>query len=316
MTPLIHFAFVLVPQFSHLAFANAVEPLRIANLISGEELYRWSFVSQTGEPAEASNGSLTVVHHGFADVPACDRLFVLSGVGVAAQCTPALLAMLRRLRARGVALGALCSGAWVLAQAGFLDGRQAAIHWEFHDSFMEAFPDVALVRSVFVADGPIQSASGGSATADLMLHLIGQTHGEDLAISVADQMVYNAVRESSAEQRVSLQARQGIRNPRLAKAIAIMRDTLEQPMAAARIADEIGLSSRQLERLFGKFLNTTPKKYYMELRLDRARLLLLQTEMSVSEVAYGCGFESPGHFARVFKAAYGVSPVMQRSRLS
>lgn len=156
----------------------------------------------------------------------------------------------------------------------------------------------------------------GGGTADLMLHLIGQTHGEDLAISVADQMVYNAVRESSANQKVSLQARQGMRNPRLAKAIAIMRDTLEQPIAAARIADEIGLSSRQLERLFGKFLNTTPKKHYMELRLDRARLLLLQTEMSVSEVAYGCGFDSPGHFARVFKAAYGVSPVMQRSRLS
>lgn len=279
-------------------------------------MYRWSFLSETGAPAEASNGSLTVVHHGFDDIPACDRMFVLSGVGVKSHCSRALLATLRRLRARGVALGALCSGAWVLAEAGFLDGSKAALHWEFHDSFMEAFPDVALMHSVFVADEPIVTASGGSATADLMLHLIGAAHGADLAVAVSDQMVYNAVREASAEQRVSLQSRQGMRNPRLAKAIALMHATLEEPMSAASIAAQIGLSSRQLERLFGKFLNTTPKKYYMELRLERARLLLLQTEMSVGEVAYGCGFESPGHFARVYKTAYGVSPVMQRARLS
>lgn len=316
MTRPTHYVFVLLPEFSHLAFANAVEPLRIANLISGETHYRWSFVSETGSPAEASNGSLTVVHHSYDDIPACDRLFVLSGVAVMRHCSRPFMAMLRRQRARGTTLGALCSGAWALAQAGFLDGRKAAIHWEFHDSFMEAFPDVALERSVFVADEPIVTASGGSATADLMLHLIGEAHGLDLAVAVSDQMVYNAVREASAEQRVSLQARQGMRNPRLAQAIALMRETLEDPLPATRIAAEIGLSSRQLERLFGKHLNTTPKKYYMDLRLERARLLLLQTEMSVSEVAYGCGFESPGHFARVYKTAYGISPVMQRSRLS
>lgn len=311
-----HFVFLLVEEFSHLAFANAVEPLRIANLVSGKELYRWSFASEDGETATASNGATILVHHGLADLPGCDRLFVLSGVNVRDHVSDKLKAALRRARSRGIALGALCSGAYVLARTGFLDELPAAIHWEFHDSFMEEFPGVMLTRSVFVADAPIVSASGGSATADLMLHLIAETHGEDLSIIVADQMVYTAVREGSAEQRVSLQARSGVRSPRLAEAIRIMRAAVEEPIPTTGIARQVGVSTRQLERLFGKYLNTSPKKYMLELRLERARSLLVQTEMSVVEIALACGFENPGHFSRVYRTTFGISPTNQRRRLS
>ncbi|MGB0440470.1 MAG: GlxA family transcriptional regulator, partial [Paracoccaceae bacterium] len=212
--------------------------------------------------------------------------------------------------------GALCSGAYVLARAGFLDGQRAAIHWEFHDSFMEEFPDVALLRNVFVADAPHMTASGGSATADLMLHLIQHDHGYDLSVAVSDQMVYNAVRDASAEQRVSLQSRQGGRNPHLARAVDLMRTHIEDPLSPVDIARDIGISTRQLERVFGRFLNTSPKKYYMDLRLERARLLLVQTEKSVMDVAIACGFESAGHFSRVYRASYGVTPMAQRGRLA
>lgn len=311
-----HFVFLLVEEFSHLAFANAVEPLRIANLMSGKELYRWTFASENGETATASNGATTLVQHGLSDLPDCDRLFVLSGVNVRHHVTDRLKAAIRRARSHGVKLGALCSGAYVLAKMGLLDNLPAAIHWEFHDSFEEEFPDVALMRSVFVADAPIVSASGGSATADLMLHLIGETHGEDLSITVADQMVYTTVREGSARQRVSLQSRTGIRSPRLAEAIRIMRAAVEEPIPTTEIARQVGVSTRQLERLFGKYLQVSPKKYMLELRLERARSLLVQTEMSVVEVALACGFENSGHFSRVYRATYGVSPTHQRRRLS
>jgi len=311
-----HFVFLLVEEFSHLAFANAVEPLRIANLVSGKALYRWSFASENGETATASNASTTLVHHGLGDLPACDRLFVLSGMNVRNHVSDKLKAALRRCRTRGIALGALCSGAYVLARMGVLEGLAAAIHWEFHDSFMEEFPDVKLTRSVFVANAPIVSASGGSATADLMLHLIAEKHGEELSITVADQMVYTAVREGSAEQRVSLQARSGVRSPRLAEATRIMRAAVEEPLATTEIARRVGVSTRQLERLFGKYLNTSPKKYMLELRLERARSLLVQTEMSVVEIALACGFENPGHFSRVYRTAFGISPTNQRRRLS
>ncbi len=193
---------------------------------------------------------------------------------------------------------------------------QAAIHWEYHDSFMEEFPDVNLVRNVFVADTKFITASGGTATADLMLHLIERDHSYDLSVAVADQMVYNAVRNATAEQRVSLQSRNGIRNKHLAKAIEIMRNRVDNPISSSVIAQELGISTRQIERLFERYLNASPKKYFTEMRLERARHLLLQTESAVTEVALACGFENFGHFSRLYRATYGVSPMMQRGRLT
>ena len=309
-----HFIFVLVKDFSHLAFACAVEPLRLANWVSGKELYRWSFVSDNGESATCSNGSVTLVHYGFNDIPKCDHLFVLSGNNMRGHVTPSLLSMLRRQRAMGTQIGALCSGAYILAKAGFLDGMKAAIHWEFHDSFMEEFNKVNLVRNVFVADEKYLTASGGTAASDLMLHLIEKDHGYNLAISVADQMVYNAVREATADQRVSLQSRNGMRSAHLVAALKMMSANLEYPISPTEIAAQIGISTRQLERHFGKYLNSSPKKYYMELRLEKARKLLVQTELSVTSVAFACGFENPGHFSRVYRIHFGTPPGKQRGR--
>lgn len=311
-----HFAFLLVEEFSHLAFSCAVEPLRIANLVSGQDLYRWSFGSENGEQAICSNGSVTLVHYSFDAIPKCEQLFVLSGLNMKNHVSKPLLAALRRERVRGTKIGALCSGAWLLAEAGLLEGMQAAIHWEYHDCFMETFPDVNLVRSVFVSNEKHMTASGGTATADLMLHLIETQHGYDLSVAVSDQMVYNAVRNATAEQRVSLQSRNGMRNAHLARAIQMMQDHISEPVSPALIAEEIGISTRQLERLFGKYLNASPKKYFMEMRLERARNLLIQSESSVTEIAFACGFESPGHFSRVYRAAFGIPPMMQKGKIT
>jgi len=311
-----HFVFALVEDFTHMALSCAVDPLRIANLIADKDLYRWSFASEDGKTATASNEAVTLVHHAFDALPDCDRLFVLSGIHMTDKDCARLVASLRRERARGTTIGALCSGAYILARAGFLNGMQAAIHWDYHDSFMEAFPEVNLVRNVFVSDEKHVTASGGTATADLMLYLIERDHGYDMSVAVADQMVYNAVRKGTAAQRVSLQSRNGMRNTHLAKAIQVMHDHLEDPISPSVIALDLGISTRQLERLFGKYLNSSPKKYFMEMRLERARHLLLQSEASITEVAMACGFESPGHFSRVYRANFGVTPMLQRDRLS
>lgn len=312
-----HFVFALVEDFTHMAFSCAVDPLRIANLISGKELYRWSFASLSGESERSSSGAVTMTHHRFDALPSCDRLFVLSGIHMRQKDCKTLIAALRRIdRIQKVKLGALCSGAYILARAGLLNGHKAAIHWEYHDSFTEEFPEVHLMRSVFVADDKYVTASGGTATADLMLSLIEKDHGYDLAVDVADQMVYNAVRDSSSAQKVSLQSRNGMRNAHLVRAIEIMRTHLEDTITPADVAEQIGISTRQLERLFGKYLNTSPKRYYMELRLERARHLLVQTELSVTDVALACGFGSIGNFSRVYRSSFGVTPMMQRGKLS
>lgn len=311
-----HFVFLLVEEHTHLTLSCAIEPLRIANMISGRELYSWSFAAENGETSTASNGTVSLVHHGFGDLPGCERLFVISGLGMNRMMSPALLACLRRARSRGVAIGALCSAAWLLAEAGFLDGMSAAIHWEYHDAFAEKFPDVTLVRSVFVADAKHVTASGGTATADLMLHLIEADHGYDLSVAVSDMMAYTGARTASAEQRVSMQARTGMRNPHVAKAVQMMRDALEDPVSPASIAQDLGISLRQLKRLFGHHFNTSPKRFYMELRLERARNLLVHTELSVSEIACACGFHSAGHFTRVYRNMHGTTPTAQRGRLA
>ncbi|MEM9221189.1 MAG: GlxA family transcriptional regulator [Pseudomonadota bacterium] len=312
-----HFVFALVEDFTHMAFACAVDPLRIANLISGKSLYQWSYASLDGETVRSSDHTVVQVHHRFDTLPPCDNLFVISGIGVRTGTHADLIKALRRVdRLSNTRIGALCSGAWILAKAGFLEGRSAAIHWESHDGFMEAFPDVQLVRSVFVAKERYVTASGGSATADLMLHLIAETHGSDLSTAVADQMVYNAVREGTAPQKVSLQSRNGMRNRHLVSALETMKSRLGEPLSSSEIARGLGISTRQLERLFGKYLNTTPKRYFMEMRLDRARHLLIQTEMSITEVALSCGFENPTHFTRLYRAAFGITPLTQRTKLT
>jgi transcriptional regulator GlxA family with amidase domain len=312
-----HFVFALTQDFTHLAFACAVEPLRIANLVSGQELYRWSFASEDGRTATSSNGAVTLVHHRFDTLPPCDRLFVISGLDVQKHDHSALVTMLRReARSRKTRIGALCSGAYVLARAGLLDGHRAAIHWDYHDGFAEAFPAVELVRGVFVADDAILTASGGTATADLMLHLIERDHGYDLSVAVADQMVYNTVRSESGAQRLSLQSRKGVRNRHLSGAVEMMRTTLDLPVPTAEIAGRLGITPRQMERLFRANLGMTPRQHYREMRLERARSLLLQTELSIIEVAVATGFQSAGHFTRTYRLAYGVTPTQQRGRLT
>lgn len=307
--------FLLIDNFSHLAFSCAIEPLRIANRVSGRPLFRWSLASADGVSAACSNRSVTLVDRGLEPLRHVDRLLVISGDEVQSRATPDILGFLRRERAAGTPIGAICSGAYLLASAGFLTDQAAAIHWEYHDLVAELFPEVRLVRGVFVADQKFITAAGGTAAADLMLHLIAAEHGADLATAVADQMVYNAVREATAEQRVSLQARHGTRNAYLMRAVELVQENLEDPLSPGQIADALGISTRQIERLFQRHLGTSPKRFIMETRLTRARNLLVQTDLSITEVAVACGFRTPSTFSKVYRAHFMVSPAAQRTTL-
>ncbi len=308
----LRFQFLLVDNFTLLSFANAVEPLRIANMISGATLYEWRVASEDGAFATASNGSRVAVDDAIASLPISDYLFVISGIQPRKHTTAAVKAALRLARTRGVQLGGLCSGTYALAETGVLDGQTAAVHWEYHDPMREKYPQITIADGVFVADGPVLSASGGAATADLMLHLIAERHGEDLSLAVSEQMVYTSVRQGSVGQKVSVLAKLGKRNQRLAQAVRIMRRQIEQPAATHEVAAEVGISTRQLERLFAQYLHTSPKRFLLELRLERARLLLIHTDMPIMEIALACGFVSASHFARSYHKAFGTRPNAQR----
>ena len=308
------FRFLLLDRFTMMSFAGAIEPLRLANRTAGQRLYEWSLLGEAGAGAAAtcSNGSRLTLDAGLIEVPPGDTVLVCGGIDVAQNATRPVLAWLRREARRGVAIGGLCTGAWILAEAGLLDGRRATIHWENHDGFAEAFPQVDLFRSIFVADGNRMTAAGGTSSVDLMLRIIATEHGDELAATVADQLIYTTIRTAEDSQRLSIPTRIGVRHPRLAAVIERMEANLEDPISPAVLAAEAGMSTRQLERLFRRYLNRSPKKYYMETRLARARNLLMQTGMSVIEVALASGFGSPSHFSKCYRAQYGSTPYRER----
>jgi len=315
------FVFVLLDSFTLLCFAAAVESLRIANRMSGQSLYTWA-IAGDGEDGQVScsAGARFQLDMGLGDLGRDDTLLVCGGVDVQKHTTRRMLNWLRREARRGLRIGGLCTAAYTLAKAGLLDGKRATIHWENQDSFAEEFDEVELTKSVFVIDGNRMSTAGGTSSIDLMLKIIADDHGEDLANAVADQMIYASIRTDQDTQRLSVPTRIGVRHPKLSQVIQMMEANIEEPISPASLAREVGMSTRQLERLFRRYLSRSPKRYYMELRLQKARNLLMQTDMTVINVALACGFASPSHFSKCYRSQYDTTPYRERgahaSRLS
>ena len=306
------YVFLLLENFTLIAFASAIEPLRLANRMSGNTLYEWLVVTETGGPVTASNGVVLEADAGLAEVGRDATILVVGGISVKQAITKPVLTWLRREARKGLPIGALCTGAQVIAEAGLLDGRRCTIHWENRDSFEEDFPDIDLTHNVYVIDKDRYTAAGGAAATDLMLKLIARRHGVELANLVADQMIHTAIRSDKDEQRLSIPTRIGVRHPKLATVIHRMEEHIEDPVSPMQLAEDVGMSTRQLERLFRRYLNRSPKRYYMELRLAKARNLLMQTDMSVINVALACGFASPSHFSKCYRALYKTTPYRER----
>lgn len=306
------FAFLLLERFTLIAFSAAVEPLRLANRVAGQPLYRWRILGEGARPVRCSNGSEIQVDGGLDDLGKGVTIIVCGGIDAQKATSPAILSWLRRHSRHGNTLGGICTGAWALAKAGLLDNRRATIHWENHSAFDEAFPEVELTKSVFAIDQNRITAAGGMAALDMMLAVIARDHGSKIANSVADQMVYSSIRTNKDTQRLSIPARIGVRHPKLARVIEIMEAHIEEPVSPSELAEQVGMSTRQLERLFRRYLDRSPKRYYTELRLERARNLLMQTDMSVINVALASGFTSPSHFSKCYRAQYNTTPYRER----
>ncbi|MCZ7675806.1 MAG: GlxA family transcriptional regulator [Roseovarius sp.] len=307
------FVFVLLDNFTLLCFAAAVESLRIANRMAGQTLYSWTIAGDSEDGTVAcSAGSRFQVDIGLEELGRDDVLIVCSGLDVQKNTSRRMLNWLRREAGRGIRIGGLCTAAYSLAKAGLLDGKRATIHWENQDSFAEEFDDVELTKSVFVIDGNRMSTAGGTSSIDLMLKIIADDYGEKLANAVADQMIYASIRTDQDTQRLSVPTRIGVRHPKLSQVIQMMEANIEEPISPATLARDVGMSTRQLERLFRRYLNRSPKRYYMELRLQKARNLLMQTDMTVINVALACGFASPSHFSKCYRAHYDTTPYRER----
>ena len=270
------FVFVLMENFTLLSFASALDALRIANRMANRELYSWKFIGDGGQEVGCSAGTVFKLDDDLVELHRDDIAILCGGMNIQSATTKRLLNWIRREARRGLTMGGLCTAAYPLAKAGLLDGKRATIHWENQDSFSEEFLEVNLTKSVFVVDGNRLSTAGGTSSIDLMLKIIADDHGEELANAVADQMIYSSIRTDQDTQRLSVPTRIGVRHPKLSQVIQMMEQNIEEPISPATLAKNVGMSTRQLERLFRRYLSRSPKRYYMELRLQKARNLLMQ----------------------------------------
>ena len=306
--------FLLIKDFSMMAFTSAIEPLRLANRVAEKELYRWRIISLDGNSVEASNGAEILIKQSAATIENVKIIFVVSGVNVQMYEDERLFAFLRRISRLGSVVGALCTGAHLLAQAGLLNDRRCTIHWENLGAFRELFPEIEVSADIYEVDKNRITCSGGTAGLDMMLFLIGKQHGDQIVAEITEQFIHDKLREPHDQQRTELRTRIGITHPKLLIAVGDMESNLEDPLGQTELALRAGLSTRQLERLFRKYMSMTPTRYYLNLRLKRANQLLYQTTMSILTVALACGFVSASHFSKCYKEYYTRSPREERLR--
>jgi AraC family transcriptional regulator, glycine betaine-responsive activator len=308
-------AFFLTQAFSMMAFISALEPLRIANRLSGQPLYSWRVISEDGNPVTPTNGSMSVpADHSLANAPEFKVIFVAGPFDPLPYKNPELFKWLARMGRRNTIIGGIDTGSHLLGRAGLLKAKRCTIHWENMQGFVNEFSDLQASHEIYEYDSNRLTCAGGTASMDMMLYFIEQQQGFELAASISDVLIHPTIRHGDHPQRMSVEARTGVRHAGLLDCIELMEANLEQPLSPSELSTMIGVSKRQLERLFRRHLNTTPARYYLTLRLNEAKRLLEQSSMPIIDVAIACGFNSAGHFSYRYRSYFGLSPRKARVR--
>lgn len=312
--PIVELLILVTPSFNLAATTAFIDPFRAANYLDGATRFRWVLASSAGGSCVASNG-FTIETKKLADVQ--NESFAI--VVMSASWTPEtgktsqLLGALRKWARGGSIIGALDTGAMILADAGLLKGRRATVHYEHIDAFKELHEDVDVSEDIFVHDETRFTCSGGIASADIALHLIRASVGDALANAAARYIFHPSLRPAGTSQNPAGGEPLGTHVPStIRQAITFMEQHLENALSIPDIADKVKISHRQLNRLFLRYVGKSPAIYYRDIRLDRARGLVTQTDMPMSEITIACGFASQVHFSRAYRERFGLSPRTDR----
>lgn len=304
--------FLTLDRYTSISLSNAIDAIRIANVISGTQKYTWEIATLDALPAKASNGLCVTPTHRLTDIEDMDILFVCGGAQVEQVITIELLSALRLLDAKGIPLGSMCTGGLALAAAGLLDGYSAVFHWGQRAAISERFHKVQISEQIFCVDGPRYTCASGPASLYLMLHLVTGHLGRSIAVQVADQLGIDRIRDCQDRQYVPLSSFVGHYHDVLIEVASLMESNLEEPLPMAELAKLVGVSKRQIERLFNRYVGEVPTKYYLNLRLHRAKRLLLETSMTVTQISLACGFQSAPHFSKSYREHFGIPPTAER----
>lgn len=304
-------AFLLWPSTRPMTLALAEEALRTAQRLHPEVVYEQLFLQ--AEPVEDTGGWRLPGEPWTGRLDGLQKLFLVADEPPA-NLAPPLANALKQLARSGCTLGALSAGVYPLAQLGLLDGYRVAVHWRWQDDFAERFPKAIVTSHLFDWDRDRLTACGGLAVLDLLLAVLGRDHGSELAGAVSEELVVERIREGSERQRIPLQNRLGSSHPKLTQAVLLMEANIEEPLTTDEIAQHVCVSRRQLERIFKQYLNRVPSQYYLELRLNKARQLLMQTSKSIIQIGLSCGFSSGPHFSSAYRNFFGATPREDRNQ--
>jgi transcriptional regulator GlxA family with amidase domain len=313
-TKLADIGFILLPRFSLAALGSALGVLEAVNDIAGEALVRISLVGQIGQATKSATQISLMASMPLEDIARLDMVFVVGDAPLAETGYDDIIAKLKLAEANGVSVGGIGTGAWLMARAGLLDGYRATIHWPYTALLAERFPNVVVSSHIFEIDRGRMTAAGGQAAQDLLLALITTHFGQEMTADVMDQLGIERARSADERQRVPLSARIGGGQPKLTEAVSLMEANFEEPLPTEEIARLVGVSRRQLERLFKQHLDSLPSRYYLEMRLTRARQLLRETSQSILQIGLSCGFSSGPHFSSAYRGHFGMTPRDERSR--
>ena len=306
--PTIRLCFILIPRFNMFTLTGLLEPARIANYLSPSELYSHAYYSFDGPMVSASNGLSVSCEDPPEKLGLNDIVFVLGSWGGEHYTNHKLLSWLRYHSRLGIRLCAVEIGGYIFARAGLLSYKLATTHWSYLAGFQEQFPNLFATEQLFTETGRIMTCAGGTAGIDLMLHLIQKEHGERLVGEISDQIMHHPLRLANAPQRMTFGRGVETLAPGVRAAINLIESNISEPLSVPQIAEQIGISQRQLERHFNKALGCSVVQFGLLLRLQHSRVLLISTELGVREIATASGFNSLSHFAFAFSKCFGRRP--------
>jgi transcriptional regulator GlxA family with amidase domain len=315
----VQLGFLIFPGFPMACLTSMIEPLRAANEISNTATFGWTIVSEDGQRVQASAGVWFDPDLALEGWDGLDHLFLLSGPSSRfAQPVPSE-GKLRKLARHGAVIGAVSGGVFPLARAGLLEGHIASVHWCYEAAFTAEFPHIDATEDVIAIDRRRMTAAGAAAAFDLSLHLIEEALGPGVATEVACWFQHPMMRGQGVTQRkptLAAESTDDMLPEVIRKALALFAENLEDPINIADVADAVGLSVRQLERLFYKNTGNTPFHYYKALRMQKARQLLHYSKDTMSQIAVAVGYSTASSMSKNYMSVYGISPYEDRKKVN
>lgn len=311
-TPTRRVGILVFPGFALMSFAATVEPFRAANLLAGRRLYDLTYFSSGTDIVQSSTAAGVTCSRLDNSIPKLDYLFVVAGGDPTRAHDPKTFSWIRRLATSKTKIGGVSGGPVILARAGVMAGRRMTVHWEHALTLKELDPELLLERSIYVMDRDRLTCAGGIAALDMVHSMITEHHGSAFADRVSDWFLHTEIRPGFGPQRGGIAQRLGINNASVIDAVRVMEDRIAEPLGLPEIASIVGLSARQLNRLFQTHLGSSAIAYYETIRLSAARALLRHSSLSVTDIAHATGYASLPHFSARFTRASGETPSSYR----